>query len=417
MSIPLFRTEAREATSQAWLGEIILVRPMAFTVLAAIAAAIGLAIVLFVVFGEFTRKATAGGILVPDAGLIKVPSPQAGVMLERFVSEGETVEKGAALVDMGDARHTTGNVQLASAVARQYAERRAALDRQDRFHAEVALAERRSITARSDGLRAEATRIDEELRTLEARVALAERSMQRSRELESRGFISAGALDQRQEDFIDQSLRFQELGRRRLTLQRDLAAGDADLALAESRMRSQRAVLEGQRAALDQEQLEREGAYRVTLTAPHSGIVASILATTGQAVAAGAPLVTIIPEDSRLEAHLYAPSRALGFVRAGQDVLLRYPAFPFQKFGAQKARIVSVSRNALPAADLGFAPPDGNREPLYRIRVALASQSISAYGRSEALQPGMQVEADVLLDRRRLIEWIFEPLISLAGRA
>jgi membrane fusion protein len=29
----------------------------------------------------------------------------------------------------------------------------------------------------------------------------------------------------------------------------------------------------------------------------------------------------------------------------------------------------------------------------------------------------MQVEADVLLDRRRLIEWVFEPLASLAGRA
>ena len=28
----------------------------------------------------------------------------------------------------------------------------------------------------------------------------------------------------------------------------------------------------------------------------------------------------------------------------------------------------------------------------------------------------MQVEADILLDRRRLIEWIFEPLISLSGR-
>jgi membrane fusion protein len=29
----------------------------------------------------------------------------------------------------------------------------------------------------------------------------------------------------------------------------------------------------------------------------------------------------------------------------------------------------------------------------------------------------MQIEADILLDRRRLIEWIFEPLLGLAGRA
>jgi membrane fusion protein len=70
----------------------------------------------------------------------------------------------------------------------------------------------------------------------------------------------------------------------------------------------------------------------------------------------------------------------------------------------------------MPPGDLGFTPADGSREPLYRIKVRLASQSIDAYGHAEALKAGMQVEADILLDRRRLIEWIFEPLISLSGR-
>jgi membrane fusion protein len=66
--------------------------------------------------------------------------------------------------------------------------------------------------------------------------------------------------------------------------------------------------------------------------------------------------------------------------------------------------------------ELGFTPADGSREPVYRIKVALEGQAIRAYGQLEPLQPGMQVEADILLDRRRLIEWIFEPLLSLAGR-
>ena len=61
--------------------------------------------------------------------------------------------------------------------------------------------------------------------------------------------------------------------------------------------------------------------------------------------------------------------------------------------------------------------PQFEGEPLYRIKAELASQSVSAYGRAQPLQAGMQVEADILLDRRRLIEWIFEPLLSLAGRA
>ena len=43
-------------------------------------------------------------------------------------------------------------------------------------------------------------------------------------------------------------------------------------------------------------------------------------------------------------------------------------------------------------------------------------QAVQAYGQPQPLAAGMQLEADVLLDRRRLIEWIFEPLLSVTGR-
>ncbi len=55
-------------------------------------------------------------------------------------------------------------------------------------------------------------------------------------------------------------------------------------------------------------------------------------------------------------------------------------------------------------------------EPMYRITVQLQRQSVEAYGQDQTLSPGMLLEADVLLERRRLIEWIFEPLLSLAHR-
>jgi membrane fusion protein len=157
--------------------------------------------------------------------------------------------------------------------------------------------------------------------------------------------------------------------------------------------------------------------YRATVSSPASGRIATILVQGGQMVTPGTPLATIIPEDAELEAHLYAPSRSIGFLHDGQDVLLRFLAFPHQKFGMHRASVVAVAKNPMPPSDLGFTPLDGSREPVYRIRAAIEGQAIRAYGRLEPLQAGMQVEADVLLDRRRLIEWIFEPLLSLAGRA
>jgi membrane fusion protein len=146
-------------------------------------------------------------------------------------------------------------------------------------------------------------------------------------------------------------------------------------------------------------------------------VVATVLVERGQMVTPGTPLLAIIPAESPLEAHLYAPSRSIGFVHAGQQVLLRYLAYPHQKFGMHRASVVAVSRSPMAPTDLGFTPADGSREPLYRIKARLDTQAVAAYGRLEPLQPGMQVEADILLDRRRLIEWIFEPLLGLAGRA
>ena len=54
-------------------------------------------------------------------------------------------------------------------------------------------------------------------------------------------------------------------------------------------------------------------------------------------------------------------------------------------------------------------------EPVYRIVVQLDRQTVSAYGAEHALLPGMALEADILLERRRLVEWVFEPLYALRG--
>jgi membrane fusion protein len=54
-------------------------------------------------------------------------------------------------------------------------------------------------------------------------------------------------------------------------------------------------------------------------------------------------------------------------------------------------------------------------EPLYRVIVTLDRQAITAYGQLEALKPGMLLDADVLGERRTLIEWVLEPLYSLQG--
>jgi membrane fusion protein len=101
-------------------------------------------------------------------------------------------------------------------------------------------------------------------------------------------------------------------------------------------------------------------------------------------------------------------------------VLLRYQAFPYQKFGFYEGHIVDISRSALSPSELpqqlsGLTSLYGSTEPVYRITVVLAKQTATAYGQPVALQPGMQLEADVLIETRSLIEWALDPLYTLTG--
>ena len=119
-----------------------------------------------------------------------------------------------------------------------------------------------------------------------------------------------------------------------------------------------------------------------------------------------------------LQAHLFAPSRTAGFVRPGQTVYLRYAAYPYQKFGLHSGRITAVSSTPFAPSEL---PPNlsqqliaqvGSHEALYRINVQLDQQSVKAYGDNLPLKAGLTLEADVLQERRKVWEWVLEPVLA-----
>lgn len=416
MAPPIFRREVVQERERASMGRIVLVRPLSFALLTSLACATCLAALAFLVIAEYARKAPVQGTLVPASGAIRIVAPQAGTVHGRRLVEGERVVAGEELLRLGDGRTTSDGLSLGDAMDALSAGRSRDLERQRRAteagtRAQVASLERRlvQLEADRDEQRRDLARLDERGRLVAQRA-------RRLAALEASGFVSTAQRQQADEEALEHESRLGAARRAGLAIERELEATRGAIDEAGARLRSQLAVLDSQIAALEQSRLERAVLADSRVESPADGLVAAVLVEPGQHVAGGAALLTVLPEGSPLEAHLYAPSRAIGFVRTGQEVRLRYPAFPFQKFGSHRGRVVSVSRSAQAPGDLGFLPPDGSREPLYRIKVVPDSQAVNAYGRPEPLQAGMQVEADVLLDRRRLLEWLFEPLLSLAGR-
>ncbi len=417
MAKPAFREEVGREQARSSMGSIVLIRPLSFALLTAAALSLAAVVLAYLVLAEYAKKAPLAGTLVPASGAIRVVAQQAGLVRDRRVREGEKVAAGEALLRLVDARATPGDGLVGSATVALAARRIAQVRRQRDETRAASRAEQAAIAGRIAGLEAELLELGGEIEAVASRETLSRRSLARLEELGRRGFASPAQHQQKEEEALDLRSRRHASARARLALEREIAGLRGAAAEARARSLAQLSALDGQVAALDQERIERRAQAEAVVNAPAAGTVAAILVEPGQVVASGATLLTLLPEGSPLQAHLFAPSRSVGFIRAGQEVLLRYPAFPFQKFGSHRARVLSVSRTAIAPAELGFAPSDGSREPLYRVKVALEAQTVAAYGRAEPLQAGMQVEADVLLDRRRLIEWVFEPVFSLAGRA
>jgi membrane fusion protein len=180
------------------------------------------------------------------------------------------------------------------------------------------------------------------------------------------------------------------------------------------RSRAQVEQVERQISELRQGLTQVEAARETVVRAPMTGVVTNVAVNRGQSVAADAPLATVLPKGSGMHVELLVPTRAIGFLRQGQAVVLRYEAFPHERFGQYRGLITEIGRNVWTAGErIG---PLSAREPVYRVDVKLESQSVKALDQEFALRPGMLVNADLLLEKRTLLEWIFEPVLQLKGR-
>jgi membrane fusion protein len=165
---------------------------------------------------------------------------------------------------------------------------------------------------------------------------------------------------------------------------------------------------------LAQQRARLRGERAYVVTAPVAGRVTALQAAVGRTVDAGIPLMVIVPEGSKLHADIYAPSRAIGFVKPGQEVRLLYDAFPYQRFGSFTGRIARVSRTAMDPRELNV--PLKIEEAVYRIEVTPGAQAVNAFGERLPLQPGMTLRANIVLDRRSFGEWLLQPLNAVLKR-
>ena len=394
---------------------------MSFAVLTTLVLVTLAILALVLVEGRYTRKAHVAGFLVPDKGVLRLLPQQAGTVLESRVVEGQAVRQGDILFVLSTDRATLGGDTQAK-VQTSIAAREKSLQETARQRNSLQQEQRAGFDRQIEDIRRELAQVDAEAELQQQRLLLAQQAQARVESLRADNFISQAQVQAKSEEVLGVRAQVQSLMRQRVAKQRELGALEAQRRELPLRTQALQGEIERDLATLAQEAAENEARQRVVIRAPQDGMVTAVLAERGQSVSTSAAVASLLPADTKLQAQLFAPSSAVGFLRPNQQVQLRYQAFPYQKFGHHAGQVSQVSRTPLQAVDLASLPlPESMKstssaEPLYRITVTLDQQAVQAYGQAQPLSPGMQIDADVMLDRRRLIEWIFEPLLSVTGR-
>lgn len=419
MSQVLFRKQVVESQSDRLCGEVLLQQPLSYRLMTTGLLAMVLAIGVYLCLGSYARKETVYGYIKPENGVIKVYSQREGVVSQVFVREGDRVKADAPLFVikrdhvLGDGRNF-GNVLL-----QEYEIQASVYDKKiDRLPITYRI-RRKLLQEQLNSVRGDIGSLDNLLVNLDERLLIQTQRFEKNTNLAKQKMLAASQLELLQQQVLELQAQRGQLQRSRqqqihMLNQHLLSLEQIPLEELETKENYERELSD-----VTQQIAQINERQSFIVKAHKSGIVSGIEVALGELIRSNQPLTAIVPNDSNLEAELMVPANAIGFVEPGQLVKLRYSAYPYQKFGIYDGRIKYVSKHILMPHELPNNPNSmftrsGN--PGYRVTVELGSQSVTAFGKILPLKQGIQLEADIRLSDRSLIQWLLEPIFSLKGR-
>lgn len=424
----MFRSEVARAPDEAAIGSVRLTSSRSMSALVLVLLTLGALALLATLGMSYSRTIKAPAWVLPTGSLVRVPALTSGAVLRIAVREGDAVHAGDALVIVTGDRVAAHGPALARTV-------QDLADRDARLQEQLALvAQRRAARPaeyerqRAAIERARAASV-KEMELLRQRIELAETAVRQSEDLQRDGFVSSQASRDKRDALLDLRLRLEvakrasdQIDRTREEAGEALARASRDDDIERSRLQQERHQLaaEIQRADVEREQI---------VVSPLDGVVAALPVQTGDFVALGQSVVTVLSAATPASANApglqplvaWIPSRSMEGVAPGAVAWVSYDAYATQWYGRQRAVVTGVSRTPIDPADL----PPGRRaslfagqpeEPLYRVDLSASTTWRGGLRSAPRLTPGMGARVQIVQARRRVLDWLLEPLRRIDAR-
>lgn len=324
-------------------------------------------------FCDRSRKIEAEGMLVAKQGEHIVTSGRPGTITRLYITEGARVHASQPVAAMSDDQSATGNGGEGGDI------RIAALKN------DLTLAtEQLALTRQRNRMHAAA--IHRNIERSSAAIAALTKKIDGTKD------EAAGHLD--------------ELYKERSRLQGQLDEQTDQQAREPLDARIQELALRQSISALQTRLSELETRNTWIVLAPREGVVGKVVVKAGDTLKGESRIATIVDHDGGIELEVHIAANAIGLMKTGNEVLVRFDAYPYQKYGQFKALIRTIQAPS---------DPEQHHETnagLYRMRVKMISTP-----KDLNLVPGMTARISVILERRKLWEWLLRPISSTAQRA
>lgn len=423
---------------------------------------------LWMFFGHIDILAIAQGKVQPSGRVKTIQPLDAGRVTSINVHNGQHVKVGESLVELdpaeaiADERSSTTSFQAYRA---EVLRRRASLESASNLSAEQLpkikwpITIPKNIQEREDRvLKSDIDQIKSAVQSFDAQISQKEREQKRLEEqiqsqgmlidtikqrvtmrkgLLSRGSTSKAAvidametLQTQETTLAGQKGQLEEAKAAINVLQKDKKKA-IDTFVAEN----QQKISEAERQADELEQKTAKAHVKtdhMTLTAPISGMVLGLTVTTkNQVLQSGEEIMRIVPDDASLEIEAYVENKDIGFVKVGQEAIIKVESFPFTRFGTIDGVVTHVSHDAIPEPDATntegmpskskkdsfFGGAQRTQNLVFQVLLKTKQDYMPVEGVKIPLSSGMAVTAEIKTGKRRIIEYIFSPLVEVASRA
>ena len=412
MTRSLFRPEALEFQKQyREFGQVGRLQSSSAKALAwLLTIAVG-SLIVFICIAGYTRKETVGGYLAPALGTSNIFVPEQGTITAVHVAQEQRVAKGDLLLTIDTSQITADGVDVNATILKSLSLQKTLLTNQVNEEERTTRAEHARLTAAITSGQAELAQLSAQMQIQQEQIDLAQRLVDTAEKMHAAGYMAAPELFSRREGLLQARQGLSALKQRHVARETELAETRSALEQMPTQSARRLQPLQSELAQIDQRSAEIGGRQSFSIRAPIDGRVANVQAKVGQIADPKKPQLDILPLESPLQAVLFVPTRAIGFVRPGQKVRLLYEAFPFQRFGTYSGHVVSVSKTILSETEV--AAPVQLREAAYKVIAALDRPDVDANGQKIPLQAGMLLRADILLERRELVRWLLDPILNV----